>query len=120
MIIVRYLDVALVVVAAAPAIALGAPTFGYLVGAGAWILTRLIQLGDRRLLGRVSDSVRRAGANLFEAFGRIWILAGGIILAGVAGHRADGLAAAVVIFAAYTIAFVVRLASGPPQTGTAP
>lgn len=119
MVILRYLDVAVVAVATIPALALGAPSFGYLVGAGAWILQRLIQLNDRRLLGRVSDSLQRAGVSLFEAFGRIWLLAGGIIIAGVVGHRDDGLTAAIVIFGAYTVAFVVRLVSGPPPARAA-
>ncbi len=35
------------------------------------------------------------GVGLVEAFGRIWLLAGAIVLAGVVGGRADGLAAAV-------------------------
>jgi hypothetical protein len=115
MVILRYLDLVLVAVAAAPALALGAPALGYLVGAGVWILSRVIAITDRRLLaGRASDDRALLALNLFEPFMRIFLLAGGIVVAGVAGHRADGLTAAVVIFGAYTIAFVVRLASGPP------
>ena len=118
MVIPRYLDVVLVAIGAVPAIALGAPVFGYLVGAGAWILQRIIAATDRRLLGKASDEAanfrRQLGLHLFEPFVRIWLLAGAIVLAGVAGHRADGLTAAIVIFGAYTVAFVMRLASGPP------
>ncbi len=118
MVIPRYLDVVLVAIGSVPAIALGAPAFGYLVGAGAWILQRIIAATDRRLLGKVSDDAtnfrRQLGLNLFEPFVRIWLLAGAIVLAGVAGHRADGLTAAIVIFATYSIAFAVRLLSGPP------
>ncbi|HWF72269.1 MAG TPA: hypothetical protein VG186_02925 [Solirubrobacteraceae bacterium] len=124
MVVLRYLDVVLVAIAAVPVIALGAPAFGYLVGAGAWILQRVIAVTDRRLLGRAADKsgdLRRAlGLNLFEPFMRIWLLAGGIVLAGVAGHRADGLTAAVVIFAAYSIAFAIRLMSGPPPPRAVP
>ena len=39
---------------------------------------------------------------LFESFGRIWLLAGAIIIAGVAGGRKDGLTAAIVIVGAYS------------------
>ena len=56
------------------------------------------------------------GLNLFEAFGRIWLLAGAIMLAGVAGGRADGLTAALVIFAAYSVAFAIRVLSGKPTS----
>jgi hypothetical protein len=114
MAILRYLDVVLVAVAAVPAIALGAPAFGYLVGAAGWILTRVIQSGDRRWLRKVSDPTRRLGFSFFEAFGRIWLLAGAIVIAGTVGGRADGLTAAIVIFAAYSIAFATKLIGGPP------
>jgi hypothetical protein len=111
---VRYLDVVVVAVLAGPLIALGAPAFGVLVGAGAWIAQRALQAADKRLLARFNDPVRRLGMSFFEAFGRIWLLAGAIVLAGVVGGRSDGLAAVLVIFGAYSIAFVIRLMSGPP------
>jgi hypothetical protein len=111
----RYLDVAVVLVAAIPALALGVPALGFVLGGGAWVAQRVLQVTDRRLVrARVSDSLRRAGVSLAEAFGRIWLLAGAIVVAGVAGGRADGLTAAVTIFAAYSIAFTIRLMSGPP------
>jgi hypothetical protein len=108
----RLLDVAVIVVGAVPALALGAPVLGYCVGAAGWILSRLAQVVDRRFTARVEDPVRRAGVNLFEAFGRIWLLAAAIIVAALAGNHKDGLTAALVIFAAYSIAFIVRLIGG--------
>jgi hypothetical protein len=112
--ILRYLDVVLVLLAAAPALALGAPVLGYAVGAGAWILQRVLAQLDRRWVGKAAEPRTQLGFNLFEAFGRIWLLAGAIVIAGVAGGRADGLTAAVVIFCAYSVAFVIRVFSGPP------
>jgi len=118
----RYLDVVLVVIVAVPALALGAPLFGYLVGGGAWIVQRIIAAADRRLLHRATTTNlrRQLGFHLFEPFVRIWLLAGAIVLAGVAGHRTDGLTATVVIFGAYSIAFAVRLVSGPPPPRVVP
>jgi len=76
---------------------------------------------DRRFVSKVTDNPRtQVGFSLFEAFGRIWLLAGGIVVAGVAGQRADGLTAALVIFGAYSIAFIVRLVSGPPPPKMSP
>jgi len=69
---------------------------------------------DRRLIASQREPRRRLTLNLFEAFGRIWLLAGAIILAGVAGRRADGLTAAVTIFCAYSVAFAIRIANGRP------
>jgi hypothetical protein len=119
--ILRYLDVALVAVVAIPALALGAPVFGYAVGAGAWILQRIVAATDRRLVRNAGASPhRQVWFNLFEAFGRIWLLAGAILLAALAGGRADGLTAALLILGAYSIAFAVRLLSGPPPPRPAP
>jgi hypothetical protein len=115
MTLLRYADVAVVAVATAPALALGAPALGFALGAGGWILQRLVQLGDRAFVTRFTEPRAQLTANLFEAFGRIWLLAAAIIIAGVAGKRSDGLTAALVIFGAYSVAFVIRVVSGPPQ-----
>ena len=110
----RYLDLILVVVLAVPAILLGAPAFGYLVGAVAWIIVRAIQINDRRLTAGIADQHTAVGVRLFAAYGRIIVLAGAIILAGLAGGHKDGPTAAVVILVAYSVSFVVKLKSGPP------
>ena len=111
----NYVDVALVVLAMAPAVALGAPVLGYSIAAGGWILQRVVAETDRRWIRKVAEPRKQLGVSLFEAFGRIWLLAGVIIIAGVAGGRRDGLTAALVIFGAYSVAFVIRVISGPPR-----
>lgn len=109
----RYLDVAVIVIGAVPALALGAPTFGYVVGAVAWIVQRVAQSIDVRLLkGRIEDPVRLTMVTLGESFGRIWLLVAAILVAALVGNRHDGLTCAVVVFAAYTINFVTRLILG--------
>jgi hypothetical protein len=113
--LLRYLDVVVVVVAAAPALSLGAPALGYLVASVAWVAQRVLAELDRRWIGNAAQPHRQLGLGLFEAFGRIWLLAGAIVLAGVLGGRADGLTAALVIFVAYSIVFCARLISGRPQ-----
>lgn len=112
---VRYLDVIVVVLVTPLAIALGAPVVGYLVGAGAWIATRVLGELDRGFIRRAREPRTQLGLHLFEAFGRIWLLAGAIIVAGVAGGRADGLTAALTIFGAYSVAFGVKVLFGPPE-----
>ena len=117
---IEYLDVAVVLVAAIPALLLGAPALGYALGGGGWILSRVAQRLDRRLTDRVEDPVRRAGVHLFEAFGRIWLLAAAIVAATLIGNHHDGLCAAVLILVAYSIAFTIRLADGAVAAGAAP
>jgi hypothetical protein len=115
---VRYLDVVCVLVAAAPALILGAPAFGFIIGGGAWLLQRALQANDLRLTARIQSQTQRAGWRLFESFGRIWLLAAAIVIAGAVGQRRDGLTAALVIFGAYSIALLIRLVSGPPPART--
>ncbi len=110
--LLRYLDVAIVVVAVPAGLILGVPAFGLLLGAGAWLLQRLLAYTDRRWIARRREPGSRLGLDVAEAFGRIWLLAGAIVVAGAAGSRADGLAAALTIFAAYSVAFVTRLFGG--------
>ncbi len=114
MVVLRYLDVVLVAVAAAPALALGAPVLGYTLGGGGWILQRILAAVDKRWISRVTDARKRLGVNLFEAFARIWLLAAAIIVSGVTA-RADGLTAALIILGAYSVALPIRVIAGPPQ-----
>jgi hypothetical protein len=114
MLALRYLDVVVAVVAAIAAIALGAPALGCALGGGCWVLQRLVQQFDRSWARRLREPRAQLGVSLFERFGRIWLLAGAIVVAGVVGGREDGLAAAIIIFCAYTIRFVIGLVGGPP------
>jgi hypothetical protein len=110
----KFLDVPFVVIGAIIALVLGAPALGVIVGAAGWLLQRGLQVVDRGFTARIDDSLRRAGIRSAEAFGRIWLLAGAIIVAAVAGGRKDGLAAAITVFATYSVAFGLRIINGPP------
>jgi hypothetical protein len=116
MLILRYLDVVLLAIATPIALALGAPALGFAIGAGAWVAQRILAEADRRWIRNTKTPRTQLGLNLFEAFGRIWLLAGAIVLSGIIGGRADGLTAALVIFAAYSVAFAIRVLSGKPTS----
>lgn len=110
--LLQYLDVVLVVLATPVALALGAPAFGLLIAAGAWLVQRVLAHTDRRWIARKREPGSRLGLDIAESFGRIWLLAGAIVVAGAVGGRADGLAAALTIFAAYSVAFATRMFGG--------
>jgi hypothetical protein len=112
--ILRYLDVVLVVLAVPVGLVLGAPAVGVVVSAAAWLIQRALASAGQRWIARQGDDAR-FGLNLVDGFGRIWLLAGAIVLAAVIGGRRDGLAAALLIFCAYSVAFAMRLISGRPQ-----
>jgi hypothetical protein len=118
--VLRYTDLVIVVLVAPVALALGAPMLGYAIGAGGWVAQRVLAQADRRLISRAAQPGRQMGLNLFEAFGRIWLLAGAIVLAGIVGGRADGLTCALVVFCSYSVAFAIRVVSGPPALSAPP
>jgi len=109
------LDVPLVVIAAVVAIAAGAPVLGSVIGAGVWLLNRVVAVVDRRWADGLRTRRQQLTVTLFERFGRIWLLAIGIIVSGVVGGRKDGLTTALFVFGAYSVAFVIKLFSGPPE-----
>ena len=100
-----YLDIVLVLIVAVPALAIGAPALGYTVGATAWILQRVASVQLDRRLASVSDLRRRLGIGVASSMLRVWLLAVTIMIVGVAGTRADGLTAALVIFGAFSLQF---------------
>lgn len=106
------LDLVVLLPAVVLALAFGAPSFGVLVGAGAWLLQRVVALADRRVIVRAAEPGSRLGLNFIDSFARIWLLVVGIVVAGAVGSHSDGLAAALVILIAYSIAFAVRIARG--------
>jgi hypothetical protein len=112
--VLQYLDIAIVLIGAIVALILGAPALGVVVGAAGWLVQRALQIVDRRATAKVGDSLRRAGLRWAEAFGRIWLLAGAIIVAALVGNRHDGLAAAILILVAYSVAFGLRIVNGAP------
>src|SRR5271166_5076930 len=114
MAILLYLDVILVVLLVPVALSLGASAVGYAIGAAAWVAQRIIAHADRRWISATRAPRTQLGLNLFEAFGRIWLLAGAIILAALVGGQVAGLTASLVIFGAYTVAFGIRVITGPP------
>jgi hypothetical protein len=114
-VVLRFLDVAVVLIGLVPALVLGAPVLGLLMGVGGWVVQRVIAEVDRRWTRKVTKPVRQLGVSLFEGFARIWLLAGVIVIAAVIGGRRDGLTASLVILAAYTVAFGVKVLTGPPR-----
>ncbi len=107
MFFLRYLDVCLVL-ATAPFVPIaGLPLLGYLLGAAAWVLTRLgTTFAFERAL-RIADHKLRAGIQVASMMGRIWVVALAIIVARFAGGKGDGIMAAALLLAAFTVYFVM-------------
>jgi hypothetical protein len=111
----RWLDVVLVVFAAPFALVAGAPALGYLVGAAAWIANRVLGwLVERH--ARARGDVRTAiGLNIAAMIARAWLVGLTILAVGLAGEREDGLTAALLLLAAFTLYFVTSLLLRPHE-----
>jgi hypothetical protein len=116
----RYLDVCLVLATAPFVLAGNLPLTGYLIGAGAWLLTRAGTAFTYSRARRLGDAKYRAGLQVAGMMGRIWLVALAVILARVAGGKDDGIMAAALLLAAFTVYFVMSFITrdGPLQ-GTA-
>jgi hypothetical protein len=114
----RYLDVCLVLATAPLMLIGGVPTFGYLVGGSAWLLTRFgtAVLHDRAR--SVGDPKVKAGLHVAAMMGRVWLVALAVVLARYVGGRDDGIMAAALVLAAFTVYFVMSfLTRGDPLQG---
>ena len=101
-----YLDIVAAALAVPIALAAGAPTVGITAGAVAWIVLRFAQIEMDKQLVNVHDLRRRLGLGVAFSLGRVWLLATVIIVCGLAGSRPDGLAAALLIFGAFSVNFL--------------
>jgi hypothetical protein len=113
----RYLDVCLVLATAPFVLAGGLPSLGYALGAAAWLLTR----AGGELLGagamRSSDARVRAGLQIAAMMSRVWLVALAVILARTLGGKSDGVMAAALVLAAFTVYFAMSFVNRP---GAAP
>jgi hypothetical protein len=122
----RYLDVCLVLATAPFVLIAGLPLFGYLVAACAWLLTRagMVWMQERAL--RAPDPKLKAGLQVGGMMGRLWLIALAVILARYVGGKDDGIMAAALMLAAFTVylvmSFVTRadtMRPGPVRTPSA-
>ena len=109
---VRYLDVVLIVLAAPFVVLLELPVLGYAVGAGVWILTRVLEAMLEQSARR-ADMRRAIGVKVGSMIGRVWLIGIGILAVGLAADREDGFTAAVVCLAAYTVHLATALILRP-------
>jgi hypothetical protein len=109
LVLFRWLDVILVVLAAPFVVLMDLPVLGYTVGALAWILNRAIGVWVEHIAERQQDLRRAVGLNLAALFARAWLVGLTILAVGLAGEREDGLTAAVLMLVAFTLYFVSSL-----------
>jgi hypothetical protein len=111
LVLFRWLDVVLVILAAPFVVLMGLPVLGYVAGAAAWIVNRLIGAAVERRAQATDDIRRSVGMSLGALIARSWLVGLTILAVGLAGDREDGLTAAILVLAAFTLYFVTSLLS---------
>jgi hypothetical protein len=119
----RYLDIALLVLALPVFLIASLPMAGYAVLAVAWVAQRGVQLAAERHAARsLAEGVRRGAVGVLAGsiLVRLWIVTLPILLVGILGDREDGLAAAVLAAILVTISLASEALSrafpGPGET----
>lgn len=111
MIVLRYLDVVLVLATAPFVVVAGLPMLGYVIGACAWLITRLATEALHARALRSKDPRVRAGLAVGVMMGRVWAIVLAVILARYAGSKEDGIMCAALVLAAFTVYFTLTLAT---------
>jgi hypothetical protein len=115
---VRWLDVGLLIVSVPVLLLAGLPALGIILGSVGWLVTRAIG-AYVETRARASKDVRTfAGLILASTLGRAWLAGLTILTAGLAGEREDGLTAAILVLAAFTVYFVLSLILRPERKTT--
>ncbi len=110
--LLRYLDVALVALATPIMLLINVPATGYLVGAGAWVLLRAVGVGVERYMAQVDPRVM-ISVRLAYLMVRLFLLALAVILVRRGQGQDEGLAALLVIVFAFTIQLAISFANRP-------
>lgn len=109
---VRYLDLAILVIALPVFLLAGFPIGGYAVAAAAWIAQRAIQVAVQRRASASEDPRTVVGLTVGSMIARGWLVALSIFLVGLSDNDA-GLAAAVLLIALFSCYFAVEMATRP-------
>ena len=112
---VRWLDVGLLIVTVPVLLLAGLPQLGVLVGAGAWVLNRVVGAVLEHKARHAATMKTQTGLLLASTMGRAWLAGLTILAAGMAGEREDGLTAALLVLAAFTVYFVLSLILRPER-----
>ena len=116
LVLLRYFDVALLLVAAPILILIGVSAVGYGVGAGAWIALRVVGVGVDRYASNIKELGRSAGLRLGYMLGRLFALAIAVILVRRADGQGAGLTCLAVVVAAFTVQLAVSAVTRPRRS----
>ena len=119
LVVFRYLDVWLLILAAPFVVVLGAPVLGYVVGSVAWILQRVAAVAIERRAARAGDVKTALGLSMGSLVIRAWLIGLTILAVGLIAEREDGLTAGITVLVAFTVYFATSLILRPLERKSA-
>jgi hypothetical protein len=119
LVVFRYLDVWLLILAAPFVVVLGAPVLGYVVGSVAWILQRIAAVAIERRAARAGDVKTALGLSMGSLVIRAWLIGLTILAVGLIAEREDGLTAGITVLVAFTVYFATSLILRPLERKSA-
>ncbi len=118
----KYVDPLLLAVGLVVFLLADLPMLGYVVGAAVWIAQRLVQVvAAKRAQAELTAGNRQKAMGIVAAttLGRVWLMATVVLVLGLTADKEDGLAAAVMILAFFTVSFAAQgvsyLFGGEPE-----
>ncbi len=117
--IMRNIDVPALALALVIFLAAGLPILGWVTGAGAWAVQRLISEYVMRKAESSSDPRTKVGLLAGSMIGRGWLVAGIIIAVGL-GNNSAGLSAAILFLLVFTMQLTMTMAMRPYETKERP
>ncbi|MGI8864333.1 MAG: hypothetical protein ACR2JH_08035 [Solirubrobacteraceae bacterium] len=112
-ILLRYIDVVVLVVAAPILLLIGVPASGYLAGAGAWIVLRAVGVAVDHAANAAKAANTQITLRLSFLLSRLFLLAITVILVRKNDGRDAGLTALALIVFAFTAELVISAATRP-------
>ena len=111
--VLRFLDLIVLALALPLFVLADLPLLGYGVAAAVWLLQRGIQEAANRKARASDDPRTMVGVLAGSMIARGWLVAGSIFAVGMLGAREDGLAAAVLSIALFTVYFSAQMVVRP-------
>jgi hypothetical protein len=118
--ILRYLDLVLLAAALPVFIAADWPLLGYAVAAGAWIAQRFVlAYAESRAARALAAGDRRDAfkTTAISGLARVWLVSVCALLVGLIADREDGLAAALLLTALFTVQLAVSATAHRREAG---
>ena len=113
--VMRNIDVPALAFALLLFLVTGLPLLGWLTGAGAWAIQRLVSELATRKAQKSDDPRTKVGLLAGSMIGRGWLVSGIIIAVGLNNNDA-GLAAAVLFLMVFTLQLTMTMAIRPYET----